>query len=523
MKVLLVEPDYRKLKPGTNTRAVKGVLSDEILWYPPLGLMKLAAFHKRRGDHVQLVYGCDKSVLLNETLFNSGSLWDRVYITTLFTFHFDKIVKTIKFYIDAVGGTVSKVYVGGIMASLMAGDIYRATNVRPFVGVLNSPSAIDLDGDVNIDLLPPDYDLLNPNQYGIRNTYYAYTTRGCINKCPWCGVPRLEPVYVPYIDIKPTITNLRTRFGDKSNLCLMDNNVLASPYLSKIVDDLVALGYGRGQYTNTVKKRQRVIDFNQGLDSTHLNKNNMELLSRLNIRPMRIAFDRLQEKRQYVNAINIAREYGVEEFSNYMLYNYKDTPLDLFERLNINIVLNENWLVENKGRISGKIYSYPMRYAPIDDKTGDGGNRSREVVNGCTNRTRNWLTDPAWTRRFTRNIEIMKGAAHGAISTTPTLARRTIGRDIEEYITNLYMPEELIRNRNVHENKVYPNEPKRKAGTGKVEEFRKYVIKLLRKHDDAFWVFHNAVSPNSAESIKQCLSVIDDTEMKSWLKMYLKR
>lgn len=523
LRVLLVEPDYRKLKPGTAARTGKGTPSDETLWYPPLGLMKLATFHKNRGDEVHFVYGCDKSVLPNELLFDGRDLWDRVYITTLFTFHFDKIVKTIKFYMDAIGGTVSKMFVGGIMASLMADALYRETNVPPVTGVLHSPAALGLDGSEDIDLLPPDYTLLDPHLYGIRDTYYAYTTRGCINKCPWCGVHRLEPDYVPYIDIKPVIGSLRSRFGDKANLCLMDNNVLASPDLGRIVHDLVALGYGRGQYTDTTPRRQRVIDFNQGLDATHVTEENMKLLARLNIQPMRIAFDRVQEKAQYVAALELAHIHGVKEFSNYMLYNFEDTPLDLYERLLVNIEVNERWIAGDKGRVAGKIYSYPMRYAPIDDRTGDGGSRSREAVNRCTSRKRNWLTHPVWTKRFTRNIEIMKGAAHGAISTTPTLARRTIGCTAHEFIANLYMPEELLRNRNVHERKVYDQEPHRKAGSGKVEEFRKFILACLSKQDDRFWTFHEAVSPNTAEAIRRCLAEISDNEMRTWLRMYLKR
>jgi hypothetical protein len=384
----------------------------------------------------------------------------------------------------------------------------------------SSPSR---DGDVDIDLLPPDYDLLDSRLYGIRNTYYAYTTRGCINKCPWCGVHRLEPEFVPYIDIKPMIRSLREQYGDKASLCLMDNNVLASPQLNQIVDDLEELGYGRGQFTETEPRKQRVIDFNQGLDATHVSEKNMRLLARLNIKPMRIAFDRVQEKNQYLRAIETAYKHGVRKFSNYMLYNFEDTPLDLYERLVVNIELNERFAAEGKDGIAGQIYSYPMRYAPIDDKTGEGDNRSRDAINGCTGQTHNWLIEPVWTKRFMRNIEIMKGAAHGAVSPTPTLARRTIGSTPQEFIANLYMPEELLRNRNDHEKRVYAHEPKRKPGSGKVEEFRRFVLGLLRRQDERFWAFHNAVTTNTAESIKRTLAVVDDREMEKWLRMYLRK
>lgn len=515
MKVLLVEPVYRKMKSS----ATKGRRSDDTLWYPPLGLMKLSRFHKNRGDEVRFVSGCERSILPNLDLFNPKDIWDRVYITTLFTFNFKNTVETIKYYSEAAGGTLSKLFVGGIMASLMPEELYRATNVRPIIGILHSPSQIDLEGNEDIDLLPPDYKLLDPKIYAIRDTYYAYTTRGCINKCKWCGVPNIEPIYQDYIDIKPMIESLRKQYGDKPILKLMDNNVLPSRYLNRIVDDLYNLGYGREQFTDSKPKRVRVIDFNQGLDATFLTKERMKLLSRLNIRPMRIAFDRVQEKKQYVQALKIAHDYGVPEFSNYMLYNFKDTPRDLYKRLMINIRLNEKW---SKGKLSGKIYSYPMRYAPINDHSGNGLNRKRESVVPIDIRKVNWFKNPVWTRHFTRNIEIIKGVAHGAISPTPSLARRAIGETFKEYITNLYMPEELLRNRNVHEKRVYKNEPKRNPGTGLVEKFRKFIISLLKKQNKRFHVFHNAITPNTTESIRRAIASTEDKEIKQWLKLYVR-
>ena len=301
MRVLLVEPDYRKTKPKhlfTNSAGSRDTVKDETLWYPQLGLMKLSQFHKDRGDKVKFVSGCDPNVFSVGDLFSPADLWDRVYITTLFTHNFKKISDTIHFYIDAVGGTTRKIFVGGIMASLMADDIFEETGVYPITGILNSPSKIRLSGDQDIDLIPPDYEILNPNLYAINDTYYAYTTRGCSNCCAWCGVPRLEPQYIPYIDIKPTISFLRQKYGDKSRLCLMDNNVLASKELEKIVHDLVCLGYGNDSYTNNQPSKQRVVDFNQGLDASYMNEEKMKLLANLNIKPFRVAFDRVQEKRQ---------------------------------------------------------------------------------------------------------------------------------------------------------------------------------------------------------------------------------
>src|SRR3990172_9081883 len=520
MRILLVEPDYRRLVPS-NRRDGKRP-EDDKLWYPPLGLMKLARFHKRRGDEVKFVVGRNREVLGASDLFTTGKPWDRVYITTLFTYHFSDVVKTINFYIEAVGGTRSKVFVVGIMATLMRKEIYKETGIVTTPGTLTSARQIGLQDDTPIDYLPPDYEILD-ERYGISQTYYAYTTRGCTNNCGWCGVPQLEPEYIPYIDIKGVIRKLRDEYGDKPILKLMDNNILASPVLDKIVNDLLVLGYGRKQYTETQPRRQRVVDFNQGVDATHITKEKMELLSQLNIHPMRIAFDNVKEKKDYVRAVRLAHQFDVRLFSNYMLYNYRDTPRDLFERLKINIILNEELLEQDEGKRSGKIYSYPMRYAPIRDRNSTDTSKQRDIVIGDCHKPRNWLKDAIWTKRFIRNIEIMKGAANGAISPTPTLAWRTIGHDYNEFLANLYMPEELIRNRNRHEKKVYDLEPKRNSGTGKVEEFRSFIKRLLKKNDNRFRIFHNAVSGNSTADIRAVLDGLEDGELKKWLKMYLKQ
>ena len=514
MRVLLVEPDYRRTKPLNST-------SDETRWYPPLGLMKIARFHINRGDEVLFVRGCDKSVLPERTLFEIRKMWDRVYITTLFTFHFNKVIDTIKFYLKAVGGTASKIYVGGIMASLMAKDVYEETGIYPIKGTLTSARQIGFGTNTNIDALPPYYDILDPSLYATRDTYYGYATRGCTNSCQWCGVPKTEPEYVPYIDIKPMIKKMRKMYGDKANLLLMDNNVLASPNLAKIVDDLLKLGFGRGEITASPSPRQRIVDFNQGLDATHITPKVMELLAQLNIKPMRIAFDRLKEKRVYGRAVTLAKKHGITEFSNYMLYAFRDTPRDLFERLLVNIELNDRWIEENPQRVAGKIYSYPMRFAPIANN-GSHENRSRDLVLAPPAEDIDWATSPRWTRRFVRNVEIMKGAAHGAISPTSSLARRTIGDTFQEFMANLYMPEELLRNRNKHEKKVYPYEQKRKQGTGLIEKFRVFIYDLVTQQDERFLFFHNAVSPNSMKVVRERLENTKDRELKKWLKLYVK-
>ncbi len=518
MQVLLVEPDYRKRKP-------KETKLDASAWYPPIGLLKLARFHNDRGDTVEFRMGCDKSLLDADILFFREKPWDRVYITTLFTFNFKKIIETIKFYKKVVGGTAGKVFVGGIMASIMPDDIFEETSVYPITGIISSSEkALELKNnkgkDIDIDLLPPDYSVLkNFPYYAINDTFYGYTSRGCVNKCKWCGVPSIEPEYTSYVDIKSMIKKMREEYGDFSKLKLMDNNVLASKHLKQIIDDLVELGYGKGEKTE--KGKARVVDFNQGLDASHLTEKNMAVLEKINIKPMRVAFDRVTEEKEYIRALNTAKKKGVQEFSNYMLYNWKDTPKDLYDRLIKNINLNKEWKSENGN--GAVVYSYPMRFAPINKIKNENVNRNRDYFKELADEKYDLLNDAVWTRKFVRNIEIMKGAAHGMISPTVHLAKRAIGYSYEEYVANLYMPEEMLRNRNKYEKNSRKGEPERGPGTGDIERFREFVLNNIKnkKVSDDFFEFHKVISQNYRGVTRDYFKKCTNKEHKKWLKFYL--
>src|SRR5579863_3987399 len=124
-KILLVEPGYRNK-------------------YPPLGLMKIAQYHGPRGkrDSVRFIKGEDKSVM--------GTSWDRIYITTLFSFEYERISASIDFALTVANGHADKIFVGGIAASLMHQrflDEPRWRGVRFIKGLLSAPPAVSLQLD----------------------------------------------------------------------------------------------------------------------------------------------------------------------------------------------------------------------------------------------------------------------------------------------------------------------------------------------------------------------------------------
>lgn len=223
MRVLLVEPNYKNK-------------------YPPMSLMKISTYHKMLEDEVHFVKGIKLSV--------DAEVWDRIYITTLFTFDFAISIQTINHYMQLVNNTAS-LYIGGIMATLMPDKIVEATGIsrsQILTGLFTDTSVVGDNNGINIDQLPLDYDILEEidYKYPAGDNYFAYTSRGCPNRCPFCAVPILEPTFHVTNNIVEQIRVINNKYGPKQHLLLLDNNVLNTPDLKALVDDLCAVGFERG-------------------------------------------------------------------------------------------------------------------------------------------------------------------------------------------------------------------------------------------------------------------------------------
>lgn len=478
MRVLLVEPNYKNK-------------------YPPMGLMKISTYHKMLGDEVRFVKGFDPEV--------DEEVWDRIYVTTLFTFDFDIDVQTINHY-KLLVNDISDLYVGGIMASLMPDKIVASTGIERshiLTGLFTDTSVVGDDNNINVDELPLDYDILEQidYKYPAGDNYFAYTTRGCPNHCSFCAVPILEPNFRVTNNIIDQIKTIDEKYGPKQHLLLLDNNVLNAVDLRGLVDDLCTAGFGRGAkyvdpgaynivmmrykngdraefldkkmaaYLERFKKRiksaemfetflqvvigaeeaedyaqymldheeelspiiekyrskakkARYLDFNQGVDGRKINDENMEQLARLAIHPLRIAFDDIKLKDVYCKAVHTAHRHGINQISNYILFNYKDKPEDLYERLRVNIELNEELGIQ--------IFSFPMKYSPINetDRTYIGAN---------------------WCKKSVRAISAILQVTKGVVAAGSSFFYKAFGNNLEEYHEILAMPRELIMFRSYFE------------------------------------------------------------------------
>ena len=439
-------------------------------------------------------------------IWESEPEWDRVGVTTLFTFYWDITVDTINFAKKLVKNK-KDLMVGGVLASLQPKELEAATGIKPHVGILNQPGVLD-EGDTQIiDELELDYSILDEIEYRypMSDAYYRYMTKGCIRHCAFCAVKTLEPVFNPYITLTDKVNRVNELYGPQKDLLLMDNNVLASPEYEIIIQEIIESGFAKGakfvapnqldlairnlrkgvndrayirrswrlidelyqklrgeesyqvyrilekyhlEKSQTARKdnllaaydeikpindkhyhpipRKRVVDFNQGLDARLFTQEKANLLGKIAISPVRIAFDDLRTKDQYVSAIKMCVNAGLSNFSNYLLYNFKDNPDELYERLRINIELCED--------LNVNIYSFPMKYHPLwkteDMKEDYSHNRDYIGV--------------FWNRKYIRVIQAILNSTKGKVGKGREFFYKAFGSSIEEYHMLLEMPETFI-------------------------------------------------------------------------------
>ena len=550
--ILLLEPNYKNK-------------------YPPIGLMKIATYHRMLGDNVKFYKGelrdfvltqlweeclkklnkIDKSVKWNlqaeiikqyirtkqpsfleplkieqspyellilnclsgysdhykKKLWEKNPKWDRVYVTTLFTFYWKITIETIEFAKKLVKQQ-DQLFIGGVMASLLHKEIEATTGIKTHQGLLDKPGFLDpmikKAKKIIIDDLPLDYSILDEieYEYPTKSAYFTFMTKGCTRKCAFCSVPILEPTYKPKIETADKFFAIKKKFGEQQNLLLMDNNVLASPKFIEIVDEIKEMGFHKGatfiepnqldiaiknlkvkaknnndlafmrrcfrllhelmnrlkghhrqdfyntlaiynliKLENATKEnillayeelkevyekyrskapRQRYVDFNQGTDARYVTDEIMKKMSEIPIRPLRLAFDYIGIKEKYINAVRLAAKYGIGELSNYILYNFNDSPEDLYERLEINVKLGEE--------LGLHIYSFPMKYIPLFGEDAKG----RDYVG------------KKWSKKFIRAVQSVLNVTKGIVAPGGSFFYKAFGADIKQYYEILYMPETYI-------------------------------------------------------------------------------
>lgn len=223
--------------------------------FPNYALMKISAWHKQRGDTVELFtpVAAEQLTLVEEyPPKRDASFYDVVYSSKVFDF----------------------------------------TPENPFL------PADTIKGGTGYNIksqLPPEIDAMFPDYSIYPNCDYAigYITRGCPNKCPWCVVPQKEGGIKPYRHWQELVR------PDSKKLVLMDNNILSCEYGIAELESLIGSGYA--------------IDLNQGMDARLVDDRIASILARLKwISFIRFSCDQKSQIAAITKTVELLGKYGVK-------------------------------------------------------------------------------------------------------------------------------------------------------------------------------------------------------------------
>ena len=426
--------------------------------------------------------------------------WDRIGITTLFTFYWDITIDTINFA-KKLCKDENGIMVGGVMASILPDRIEEATGIRPFEGTLSEPGILDKN-DLIVDTMPLDYSILEEidYEYPAQNAYFAYMTRGCINKCKFCAVPKLEPEYKSYVKISHQIDETEKRFGQKKDLLLLDNNVLASKEFDKIVDEIKKAGFVKDSKIIQPNEFEIAIkNLKDGYNDRGYLKKVVKLYHQL--------FERFQDDTQEVYDLlkekNLLEDYTAKKeavFETYdnvkgwfeKMYSFKRPRLryvDFNQGIDARLINDQNmkklaeipvkpvriafdhWelhdVYENAVRTAvkhgHKVLSNYILYN-FEDKPIELYYRLKLNVDLCDKLGANIYSFPMkyhpiedpeyfsnrdyigkeWNRKFIRTIQAILNSTKGKVGRGTSFFYRAFGSDEKEFYKLLYMPEAMI-------------------------------------------------------------------------------
>lgn len=487
-RILLVEPNYKNK-------------------YPPIGLMKIATYFKKKGDFVEFHKG-----ILPQTEVSS---FDKIFITTLFTFDFAVCIQTIKYYIAIVGK--DRVYVGGIAATIMPEKFLESIpNLNILTGQLISSNLIGYKDDINIDVLELDYDILwdIAYDYPASNSYFIYTSRGCPRKCSFCAVKILEPNFYDCDNICEQISRVDEQYGSKKNLLIMDNNILYSDIFNSTVDKLVALGFGKNN--NKAKKcndmKYYLRSLKERIKSTRKTKC---LLDRIKKELLGVKYSRISKKNaQKLRDISDDLDKVSDDILIGRILDNYDYLVDFFDGYNYHTVsrfvdfnqgLDARLFTDQKAKKMAELAIKPCRIAFDNLKTKDEYFTAMEnaVKHGITSFSNYllynydekpeslWIrldlnvqfckkhsdkgislfsfpmkyasiehTDrnyvgKEWHRKYLRAINIVLNATSGVVPKEEDFFYRAYGKSVSDFMEILMMPDDFIRFRDFFEERGF--------------------------------------------------------------------
>jgi hypothetical protein len=475
-KILLVEPDYKNK-------------------YPPIGLMKMATFHRNRGDIVEFYKG--------EAPYTKISQADRVYITSLFTFYYDITVKCIRHYQKYVHN--ENIFIGGIAATILTKNFEKDTGIYNIIrGQLTNSRLLGYKEKINIDCLPLDYDILDDVSYiyPMGNNYFIYTSRGCKRGCDFCAVPILEPEFITTNNVIKQVKQVDEIYGQKRNMLIMDNNTLFSEQLESIVNDILSLGFtGKNDYIapnpfnimmeKIKRRRQLKINYSKQIDDItgYLNsfynilknkesifKRYTEILDSISInnatwrilkeneKELAEITEKYRPKPRVIRYIDFNQGLDARLINNENCALLAKLPLKPFRLAYDNLKETKVFIKATKIAINNKIYdlSNYILYN-FEDRPTELWTRLLNVITLYNNNTnklrafsfpmkyapideknRNYI-GKFWNKKYLSAINIILNVTKGVVVKELDFFYEAYGKNKNEFLNILTMPDEFIR------------------------------------------------------------------------------
>jgi hypothetical protein len=206
-----------------------------------------------------------------------------------------------------------------------------------------------------LEKLAPKYDVEIKHEKGKRydrDTLVLYSSRGCVNSCGYCAVPRLEGSLSCLKSIKHILDAGKAELPKARSVVLYDNNFTEHRYFDSIIDELIEFGLP--------------IDIH-GLHVDSFTENHAKRLSELKwagqgkskTAYIRFSFDKLKYAANIERAAKLVAKFKIRaNFFCYMLFNFTDSPHDFWRRL----VEIQN-IVD---RVKKPIVLFPQRYEPLN-------------------------------------------------------------------------------------------------------------------------------------------------------------
>lgn len=342
MNYLLIEPKVRAIAPN-------------------LALMKWARWCELNGHEYRYVRGIIDKNKLGDFIPDKGMM------SCIFSYNSQTYEKTIDYYLDEYP-EMNTLTIGGVFPTLQPKWFQKHTK---WMGNWYIPSErVKLHFGLcdEIEHLTPKFNFFengkffseDENPYNL-NKIILYASRGCINKCPFCAVPKLEGSLKSYETIKHHLEQGIKDLPKADGIFIYDNNFTAHEYFDNIIDE--------------IKELDLPVDFRQGLEADVVTKHQMDRFAELKwCQYIRFAFDKIKYKKGITNAYQLYCNSNVKaQFFSYMLYNWTDDYDDFWGRIDI----AQDLVDSNCGRT---IYLFPMKFEPLDAlKRNDYDNNPKSI------------------------------------------------------------------------------------------------------------------------------------------------